>query len=81
MRLMSKRIVSAALWFFSMWYVGAYVAFFLGIPSVVGLSLGIAAAVLFAGDPLRVVWPRSAEPGGPIDGAQASGANSLAEAA
>lgn len=81
MRVMSKRVVCAALWFLSMWYVGAYVAFVLGISSVVGLILGIAAAVLFAGDPMRVVWPRLGEPAGPIDGARASGADSLAEAA
>ncbi len=54
---MNKRIAAAVLWFFAGWYLGGYIALFLGISDAIGPILGISAAVLIAGDPLRVIWP------------------------
>lgn len=54
---MTKRFAVALLWFLAGWYVGGYVAVFLGISDLIGPILGMSAAVLFAGDPLGIVWP------------------------
>ena len=53
---MNKRIAAAVLWFFAGWYLGGYIALFLGISDVIGPILAISAAVLFAGDPLGLIW-------------------------
>jgi hypothetical protein len=55
---MAKRILSAALWFYTGWYAGAMIAFHLGISEAIGPLLGAAAAALFAGDPRGLIWKR-----------------------
>lgn len=63
MRPMSKRIAAAVLWFFALWYLGAFIAFVLGVPDLLGPVLGLAGAALIGGDPLGVIWTRTkAEP-------------------
>jgi hypothetical protein len=57
---MGKRILAAVLWFFSGWYFGAFIAFVTGVPPALGPVLGIAAAVLIAADPRRIIWTRPA---------------------
>jgi hypothetical protein len=59
---MSKRIAAGILWFLAAWYLGAWIALFLGVSDVLGPILGIAAAAVFAGDPLGIIWTRRAEP-------------------
>jgi hypothetical protein len=53
---MSKRILAGVLWLFAGWYLGNIVAFYFGISDVLGPILGVAAALVIAGDPLRIVW-------------------------
>ncbi len=53
---MSKRIAAGVLWLFAGWYIGNIVAFYLGISDLFGPILGVAAAVIIAGDPLRILW-------------------------
>lgn len=53
---MNKRVAAAVLWFFAGWYLGGYIALYLGVSGAIGPILGISAAGLFAGDPLRVIW-------------------------
>jgi hypothetical protein len=63
---MNKRAVSAALWFYSMWYAGDMLGSFLGLPQVFGPLVGAASAALFVRDPWRVIWSnatRQAEAG------------------
>jgi hypothetical protein len=55
---MNKRIAAGVLWFLAGWYGGLYIAFFLGVSDALGPILGIAAAAMFAGDPLGVIWAR-----------------------
>lgn len=57
---MSMRIAAGILWFLAAWYLGAWIALFLGISDVLGPILGIAAAAVFAGDPLGLIWTRRA---------------------
>jgi hypothetical protein len=66
---MSKRLLAAVLWFAAGWYVGAFVAAYLAVPALIGPILGFAAAAVFAGDPLGVIWTRRADPAAtaPID--------------
>jgi hypothetical protein len=59
---MSKRIAAGILWFLAAWYLGAWIALFLGISDVLGPILGLAAAAVFAGDPLGIIWVKRAEP-------------------
>lgn len=61
MRGMNKRVAVTILWFIAGWYAGSYVALFLGISDMIGLILGISAAVVFGGDPLGIIWPRRVE--------------------
>lgn len=56
---MNKRIAAGVLWLFAGWYLGNIAAFFFGISDMLGPILGIAAAVVVAGDPLRRIWPGS----------------------
>jgi hypothetical protein len=53
---MTKRIAAAGLWFLVGWFVGDVFAYALGLPEVLAVVLGTAAAVIFAGDPFRVIW-------------------------
>jgi hypothetical protein len=53
---MVKRVVAALLWFYAGWYGGAMIAWFLGVSALLGPIIGMAAAILFAGDPKRIIW-------------------------
>jgi hypothetical protein len=68
---MKKRVLAAFLWFYAFWYVGAVVAYVLGISPLLGPIIGAAAAALFAGDPRGIIWrtrtsappPTTSQPG------------------
>ncbi len=57
-----KRVVVAILWIYSCWAAGGLAEFMIGAPALLGLAVGIGAAVFFALDPLGVVWPKTEEP-------------------
>jgi hypothetical protein len=57
---MTKRWIAAALWLLAGWYVGNFITAFTGLSPLLGPALGTALAVLFAGDPFHVIWPRPA---------------------
>lgn len=57
---MTKRWLSAALWIFAGWYAGNFISAATGVSVLLGPALGVGLAVLFAGDPFHVVWPRPA---------------------
>ena len=57
---MKKRVLSAALWFYAGWTLGAFLAMALSISPFVGPILGAAAAGIVAGDPRRLIWKQSA---------------------
>jgi hypothetical protein len=59
---MNKRLLAAVLWFFAGWYLGGYISLIFGVPEAIGPVLGIAGAVVFAGDPLGIIWTKRAEP-------------------
>ena len=54
-----KRVAAAILWTYSCWVAGGVAELLLGTPALLGLGVGIAAAVFFGLDPLGVVWPKS----------------------
>jgi hypothetical protein len=58
---MKKRVAAGVLWLFAGWYLGAFVAWMLGVSDLLGPILGIAAAVLIAGDPFQVIWQPAAD--------------------
>jgi hypothetical protein len=76
---MSKRVAAAILWFFAAWYLGAFIALLLGVSEILGPILGITAAVLFAGDPLGVIWTERATAA--VDESMPERIEELAEAA
>lgn len=53
---MVKRTIAAVLWFVSGWYLGAMLAYILGISAVLGPILGISLAVVIGVDPLHRIW-------------------------
>lgn len=55
---MKKRIAAAVLWFYTGWFVGAFLAFALDITPALGPILATAAAAIVAGDPRRIIWCR-----------------------
>jgi hypothetical protein len=57
---MTKRAAAAGLWFLVGWVVGDLFAYVLGLQEVLAVVLGTAAAVIFAGDPFRVIWKPTA---------------------
>ena len=57
---MKKRALSAVLWFYCGWYAGAMIAHALDVSIAIGPILGVVAAALIAGDPLGIIWSRSA---------------------
>jgi hypothetical protein len=65
---MVKRLTSLALWFYAGWVAGAFIAFVFGLSESLGPIVGAAAAAIFAGDPRRIIWPRSA-----VNGAEQPG--------
>ncbi len=57
---MTKRWIAAALWLYAGWYAGNYISDATGVSLLLGPALGIGLAVLIAGDPFHVIWPRPA---------------------
>jgi hypothetical protein len=57
---MKKRALAAVLWFYSAWYVGAMIAYMLGLSEALGPILGTAAAAIVAGDPRGFIWRQQA---------------------
>ena len=53
---MKKRILATFLWFYAGWYAGAILAEMLGVSPLLGPIIGMAAAILVAGDPRRIIW-------------------------
>jgi hypothetical protein len=53
---MKKRLLAAFLWFYAWWYAGAIMADFVGVSPLLGPIVGVAAAVIFVGDPRRIIW-------------------------
>ncbi|MDT4947278.1 MAG: hypothetical protein QOH14_4011 [Pseudonocardiales bacterium] len=58
---MKKRVLSAFLWFYSFWCLGAMISFAFGLTPALGLILGTAAAAMFAGDPRGIIWNRNTQ--------------------
>jgi hypothetical protein len=50
------RVLSTVLWFFAGWYVANFAVAFFGTNPMLGPVIGITAAVLIGGDPLRLIW-------------------------
>ena len=59
---MAKRIASGVLWLLAGWYLGNILAYHAGWNMLFGPVLGIAAAVIVAGDPFGLLWRRAAGP-------------------
>ena len=59
-RSMGKRIASGVLWLLAGWYLGNLLAYHAGWNMLFGPALGIAAAVIVAGDPFGLLWRRAA---------------------
>lgn len=53
---MKRRILAAILWFYTGWYAGLMIADFIGVSSLLGPIIGVAAAGLIVGDPRRIIW-------------------------
>jgi hypothetical protein len=53
---MKKRIIAAILWFYAGWFLGAVVAYMLGLSPALAPIVATAAAALVAGDPRRLIW-------------------------
>lgn len=54
-----KRVAAATLWIYSCWVAGGMAEFFIGTPALLGLAVGVAAAVIFGLDPFGVVWQKA----------------------
>ena len=57
---MKKRITAAILWFYAGWFVGAVLAYVLGLSPALAPIVATAAAALVAGDPRRLIWTKRA---------------------
>ena len=55
---MKKRATATVLWFFTGWFVGAFVAFAAGLSPLFAPMIGVAAAAFVAGDPRNMIWTR-----------------------
>ena len=53
----TKRVLAGFLWFWAVSCAWAMLATFVGLPGTAGPILGLAAAVLVAGDPFNRIWP------------------------
>ena len=53
---MKRRLLAAFLWFYTWWYAGAMIADIMRVSPALGPIVGAAAAMLFVGDPRRVIW-------------------------
>jgi NhaP-type Na+/H+ or K+/H+ antiporter len=62
-RHMKKRITAAILWFYAGWFVGAVLAFMLGLSPALAPIVATAAAALVAGDPRRLIWTQRTSSG------------------
>jgi hypothetical protein len=51
---MTKRILVAALWFYTAWYLGAEIAYGFSTSPLLGPMLGVAAGILVLFDPGRI---------------------------
>ena len=58
-----KRLISATLWFYSLWYLGSLITATLGLPDLLGPVLGLSGGLIVGVDPRRVIWRRSPRPG------------------
>jgi hypothetical protein len=59
LRVMKKRALSAVLWLYAGWYLGAMIAHQFDLSAALGPILGVAAAAIIAGDPRRIIWHHS----------------------
>jgi hypothetical protein len=59
---MKKRAAATILWFYTGWFVGAFVAFAAGLSPALGPILGISAAAFVGIDPRGMIWARPSEP-------------------
>jgi hypothetical protein len=62
---MAKRILAGIFWFLAIGYFWNLVALLIGVPEWPGIVLGVAAAYLFARDPMERIWTRQA-PAAPV---------------
>jgi hypothetical protein len=53
---MKKRMAAAILWFYAAWFVGAAVAFAMGLSPALAPIMATAAAAIIAVDPRRLIW-------------------------
>ena len=58
-----KRIASAALWFYALWYLGSMISAFLGVPDLLGPILGISGGLIVGVDPRHLLWPATPRAG------------------
>ncbi len=56
-----RRVLVAVLWIYSCYAAGGFAEYLIGTPALIGLTVGIAAAVFFGLDPLGVVWPKTGD--------------------
>ena len=68
---MAKRILAGVFWFLAVGYLWNLIALMVGLPDWPGLMLGVAAAYLFAADPLSRIWTRRASVGAVASAAEA----------
>ena len=54
---MKKRNLAAFLWFFGGWTLGSALAFFAGLPWVLGPTLALLLAAVVWWDPTGLLWP------------------------
>jgi len=53
---MKKRIAAAVLWFYAAWFVGAALAFVMGLSPALAPIMATAAAAIIAVDPRHLIW-------------------------
>jgi hypothetical protein len=58
---MVKQVVTSVLWFFTIAWGWNIVAFVTGLPAIIGLALGVAAAAFVWIDPLQLIRVTRAE--------------------
>lgn len=57
---MKKRNLVTILWFVTGWTLGSLLAAFTGLPSILGLALGLSFAAIVRWDPTGLLWSHSA---------------------
>lgn len=58
-----KRLISAVLWFYALWYLGSIVTATFGMPDLLGPILGISGGLIVGIDPRQVIWRRTMRAG------------------